>query len=398
MRPLIRLGLLLLPGMMAGSLLGYIGYQVGHALVQPSWHTLPGELSSAVAGRLDSPSPSVLSLTPLDWLAPVPLTVFPPLPATESPVATLSPAATKPSAPVVSPLTESKPPAAASEPRDARLMPMVGEEALVFGDWEHSGWTDVLAQPEAGAERLSQALLGDRVQILAQQPGWSRVAIAIQGGIQGWVKTNHLTRGSRRVRQSLAGDKLYSVVRVPGIAVDSATFVPFGARLPAITTTQQQVGLLLPDGRQVHVPATDVRALDKPLSLAEAIERIKGFRQVPYQGGANTRMAMDGPGLVYLLFRVTGTVIPRTLAGLQQAGVVVPAQQQQVGDIVFFSTFHAGQLRPVIILDDQIFIEASPARGVGLGWFEQMQNHKVLEVRRYAAQPSVLAPALQQIN
>jgi hypothetical protein len=341
----------------------------------------------------------VLSLAPLDSTAPMPLPVSPQPPAVESPVAVISPVVPAvPSAPVAPLSPVIKPPAGLRELRDAPLVPTVGEEALVFGDWEHGGWTDVLAQPEAGAERLSQALLGDRVQILAQQPGWSRVAIAVQGDIQGWVKTNHLTRGSRRVRQSLASDKLYFVVRVPGVAVDGATFVPFGARLPAITTTGQELRLLLPDGRQVRVLATDVRALDKPLSLTEAIERIKGFRQVPYQGGANTRVAMDGPGLVYLLFRVTGVIIPRTLAGLQQAGIVVPAQQRQVGDIVFFSTFHAGQLRPVIILDDQIFIEASPARGVGLGWFEQMQNHKVLEVRRYAAPPSALAPGLQQIN
>ena len=393
MRPSIRLGLLLLSGVMAGSLLGYIGYQVGHALVKPPWHTTLDVLSSAAVGRPDSPSPSALSPTPLGPTALVPRPALPQSSVAESPVATIFPATpAASSAPAAPPLQVIKPPTSSREPRDAPLAPAVGEQALVFGDWEKGGWTDVLVQPEAGAERLSQALLGDRVQVLAQQPGWSRVAIAVQGGIQGWVKTTHLTRGSPRVRQSLTWDKLYLVVRVPGVAVDGATFVPFGARLPATTTAGQELRLSLPDGRQVGVPAADVRALEQPLSLAEAIERIKGFRQVPYQSGANTRMAMDGAGLIYLLFRVTGAIIPRTLEGLQQAGVAVSSQQRQVGDIVFFSTFHAGQLRPVIILDDQIFIEASPAQGVGLGWFEQMQNHKILEVRRYAARPSALAP------
>ncbi|MCP4696263.1 MAG: C40 family peptidase [Gammaproteobacteria bacterium] len=104
---------------------------------------------------------------------------------------------------------------------------------------------------------------------------------------------------------------------------------------------------------------------------------------IPYQNGGNTRSAMDDSGLIFLLFRVAGVQTPRTVAGLRKAGKPVAPFEVRAGDVVFFSASHSDLARPAVLLNNTTFIEAFPARSVGLGLIKRMRNRTVLDVRRY---------------
>ncbi|MCP4653914.1 MAG: C40 family peptidase [bacterium] len=264
-----------------------------------------------------------------------------------------------------------------------QFQPARGMHALVFGEWSHGGWTDLLVEPRAGAARRSQVLIGDEVRVLDQkdESRWSQVEL---GGrdLRGWVRTEHLTEAPKDWKSGAR----HVVVRAPGVATAGGVFLPFGATLPLAPESSDSASprLLLPDGRRILVEPEEVRSLDRPLALAEALILLRGFREVPYRRGGNTAQAMDSSGLIFLAFHVAGVSVPRELGDLWESGKSVYFDDARAGDVVFFSTFNPDQPRPVILLDErETFIEASQSSGVSLGWVEQLRNRTVLGVRRY---------------
>ncbi|MCP4699223.1 MAG: C40 family peptidase, partial [Gammaproteobacteria bacterium] len=268
-----------------------------------------------------------------------------------------------------------------------RIPPETGKQALVFGDWERGGWSDLLASP--GGQRQSQALIGDKVKVLEQQGDWSR--IASQQNLKAWLKSAHLTAGTPPIRRLFEEKPMFIVTQAPGVSVhsplsqkgekkqnrvDKNLFIPFGAILPLyspninfsegkwVPSAHEHLRLLLPDGSRVQLPTNAVQPVLQPLSLADALGRIKNFRLIPYQNGGNTRSAMDDSGLIFLLFRVAGVQTPRTLAGLRKAGKPVAPFEARAGDVVFFSASHSDLARPAVLLNNTTFIEAFPARSV----------------------------------
>jgi len=284
-------------------------------------------------------------------------------------------------------------PAQATGDRGEQMRPTRDAEfALVYGDWGAGGWTDVLAEPKEGADRLSQALLGDRVEVLDQvlEGGeeWSRVRLLDQRGVEGWVPNSHLHVPSPA--DSMLWDGINApiprllVVRAPGIEVEGGPFLPFGALLAQVDEEGDGISLFLPDGRRVLVDAEEVRRETTPLSPREASEALKGFREIRFQEGGNTREALDAAGFIYLLARVTGITAPRSLDELRKVGRGVSLDDAEAGDVVFFSAFNKDVPWPVVLLDDgETFIAATPATGVGFGLVANMRNRKVLEVRRF---------------
>ncbi|KHD06489.1 hypothetical protein PN36_06300 [Candidatus Thiomargarita nelsonii] len=277
--------------------------------------------------------------------------------------------------------------------------PHPGKKGLVFGSPEQAGWTDVFASPTPQAMRLGQVLIGDLIKVLTRQGSWSKIEIPEQQ-YTGWVRTAHLTSDAQLVQCFLTKGTKYIVVQAPGITVDEKLFLPFGSILPLHSKENGQFRFLLPDRRSVLLSKETVRPLDAPLTLKEALERIKSFHQTPYQRGANTWVAMDGAGLIHLLFRVIGIIVPRDLTQLIKTGEQISLDKAQAGDVIFFSTFDPNQSRPVILLDNNSFIEAYPARGIGFGLLERLHQRKVLAVRRYTTIKNVdieEPPTVQQL-
>ncbi len=278
-----------------------------------------------------------------------------------------------------------EPPRLSCARRNRRIPPAAGTLALVLGPQDHAGWADYYSAPGGQGERLGQALIGDNVRVLSLKGKWSEVELPGAPDEAVWLETSHLTAGSEQVRTSWKTADIQIVTEAPGIEVRDGPFLPFGARLPIGKPVEENgLSLLLPDGCEVIFAQVYRSSLSGPLALLDALEEAKYFRRVPYQTGANTRFAMDGPGLVFLVFRAAGQAVPRRLEALSVAGLEVSLEAAKPGDVLFFETYNSGRPQPVILLDaGETYIAASPSGGVGLGVVSRMHNRKVLSVRRY---------------
>jgi cell wall-associated NlpC family hydrolase len=80
---------------------------------------------------------------------------------------------------------------------------------------------------------------------------------------------------------------------------------------------------------------------------------------VRYRWGGTSPSGFDCSGLIYYTFARQGVSLPRTTYDMFDAGVPVPRDELQPGDIVFFQTLRPGPSHAGIYLGDGRFIHAS---------------------------------------
>ncbi|GGN39800.1 C40 family peptidase [Deinococcus daejeonensis] len=84
----------------------------------------------------------------------------------------------------------------------------------------------------------------------------------------------------------------------------------------------------------------------------------------PYVFGGVTRAGTDCSGLVLQVFTPLGVTLPRTSAEQARAGLAVPGDALEAGDLVFFDTEGAGRVSHVgIYLGEDQFISANSYQG-----------------------------------
>ncbi|WP_151082649.1 C40 family peptidase [Nocardioides cynanchi] len=197
----------------------------------------------------------------------------------------------------------------------------------------------------------TQALLGDRVRVLAlppDRPGWARVVVPSQPtpadprGYPGWVPRRQLTArpptGSAQVATV--------VVRIAELRTDDAGAVPlfpisFGTSLPVVGITDGFVRVMAPSGRVrriaghvvvVHPTGSPARAPTRA-SLVHTAEQFLGL---PYLWAGASGFGLDCSGLTWLDYRVHGIRIPRDAEPQSQHGT--SAARPRPGDLLFYAT------------------------------------------------------------
>ncbi len=88
--------------------------------------------------------------------------------------------------------------------------------------------------------------------------------------------------------------------------------------------------------------------------------RLLGVR---YRWGGTSPSGFDCSGFMYYVFQRTGVTLPRMTYDMYDAGTVVPRDQLQAGDIVFFQTLRPGPSHAGIYLGDGRFIHSSSGLG-----------------------------------
>jgi cell wall-associated NlpC family hydrolase len=259
--------------------------------------------------------------------------------------------------------------------------PGKNEQGFILGD-KVKGWADVYSAPDRGGQRVRQVLIGEAIRVLDQKGEWSEFETVRGDMWQGWALADHLSVGAPGFRKGLQSSSSFVIVGAPSVSTKEGPALPFGAELPG-TMNQGGVSMVLPNDQKVHVEANDVR-LANSVPLKDAVLMAKDFVGVRYRSGGNTAEAMDNAGLICLVFGVAGINVARNLETLRNGGVSVSPKDLKTGDIVFFSTYDSRNPHPVLAVDDgTAFLEASSTWGVYFGAFEEMKNHKILDVRRY---------------
>lgn len=195
----------------------------------------------------------------------------------------------------------------------------------------------------------TQALLGEPVRLLEQRGTWTKIAAVDQptpknaAGYPGWVPTRQLTSSSTFSRL-LSGP--VAVVTTPTTALHGGVprlELSYGTRLPVLGRSGSDVLVSTPDRVNARVPASAVRVYVSPASIPaptgnELVDTARQFLGVRYLWGGTSAFGLDCSGLVNLIYRTNGIVIPRDADAQALAGRPVARQNLRSGDLVFFAT------------------------------------------------------------
>lgn len=209
----------------------------------------------------------------------------------------------------------------------------------------------------------TQALLGDRVRVVALQPGWAKVVVPDQPtpldarGYPGWVPRRQLT-AVRPVRTS----RVATVVeRTPWLRSDDPAARPllrvsFGTRLPLAGVGPRFVRVHLPTGavRRIARDAVVRHDRDAPAfapTRASLVARATSFTGLDYLWAGASGFGLDCSGLTWLTYRVHGLRIPRDASAQATAGSAVADPRRAdllfYGDPVHHVAMYAGHGRRV---------------------------------------------------
>ncbi|REF38119.1 C40 family peptidase [Thermasporomyces composti] len=216
------------------------------------------------------------------------------------------------------------------------------------------GWAahlDTPARADLVGRVLSQLLLGEPVDVIAERGDWLQVVALWQPselhprGYPGWVPRAHV--GPAPVpsdRAAVVAVEAAPIRRCPGgePLIDD---VSYATVLPALEDTPAGVRVGLPGGRDgwldptscVVYPVTPRRQVDGHAVLAAA----RRFVGLEYLWGGLSAFGLDCSGLVHLSFRALGRIVPRDAHDQAEAATRIGLEDVRPGDAYFFA--HPGK-------------------------------------------------------
>ena len=234
-----------------------------------------------------------------------------------------------------------------------RAAPRAEDTAAVADLPDVAAWVDSL---DAAARRglhgrtLTQALLGERVDVVAEHGDWAEIVLPDQPssansrGYPGWVRRAHLT-------SAIAGaDVAQVVVTSPvGAAVTGSVRLSFGTRLPVRDSDSDRVAVGLPGAGNATLDPAHVAPyhVDGPIDLPGLLASATAFVGLRYLWGGTCAWGLDCSGLVHLVHRAHGRQVPRDAFDQHAAAVPVPLHDARPGDLYFFArpserVYHVG--------------------------------------------------------
>jgi gamma-D-glutamyl-L-lysine dipeptidyl-peptidase len=214
--------------------------------------------------------------------------------------------------------------------------------------WVHG--MDAALRKGLNGRTLTQLLLGEPVHVLEKAEDWVRVAAAWQpssvhpSGYPGWVRRAHLAPPagagaaravvtSPRTTLTLEGRRQHEVSFGTSLAVaegavgtgDVHVWVPGCHKSPHVGTLRRS---------DVHLTASDAGTAAARADLLRTAELFLGLG---YLWGGTSSWGLDCSGLVHLVLRSHGVVVPRDARDQAQAALPLELAEAGAGDLFFFA-------------------------------------------------------------
>jgi hypothetical protein len=204
---------------------------------------------------------------------------------------------------------------------------------------------DMQSAPRRHADVVSQARLGQTVEIVVRREGWWKVRTPDE--YEGFVEVKGLrtlddaaqypAAGAARVHVESLFARLYpdaSVTRHPPLLT-----APYETCLEVVARKGPRwLEVKLPDGRHAFVQSGDVASEPSVLDVAGLIEHAKRFLGLPYTWGGTSAYGYDCSGFTQMLCRRGGKDIPRDAKPQALWDGMAPVEKAALepGDLLYF--------------------------------------------------------------
>ncbi len=234
------------------------------------------------------------------------------------------------------------------------------------------GVASVYASPNEASERVTQALLWDRVLVLENKGTWSKVRIAEQArdtqGYPGWMLTANL---ALHTAPELGATRTVAISSTPVRESPSPegkiqvrAYLSTRLQLAQAEAPEGWTAVMLPGQQGNFFVASKALVDETPTTdgrvLVESAVLLKGTK---YLWGGMTNQGIDCSGLTYNVYRLHGCEIPRDADQQFETGTAVASDQLMPGDLLFFGKDDQHITHVGMYMWEGKFVHASSSRG-----------------------------------
>lgn len=193
---------------------------------------------------------------------------------------------------------------------------------------------DLMSKPQRSAMRVTQALLGEPVEILSSHEGWAHIRL-MEDGYEGFVEENHLGLSAQANKKiSVPATHAYPL---PDIKSSPASPLYWGSQLHVIAR----------DGdfyKTNQLEFIRVDHIDRP-APNDAASHASLYLNVPYLWGGKSFAGIDCSGLIQLSLLAIGVKSARDSGPQSESlGVIIPESAQLSRNDLIFWPGHVGIL------------------------------------------------------
>jgi cell wall-associated NlpC family hydrolase len=195
----------------------------------------------------------------------------------------------------------------------------------------------------------TQLLLGERVTVTALDHAWAHVVVPDQPtpldarGYPAWVPRRQLSA----VAPAAPANAPQATIITPTAWLEDeggarVALASFGTQLPELRSDGARVQVALPGGRTAWLSSASVAVRPPgtpalPATADSVIASAREFLGLRYLWGGTSGFGYDCSGLVYLIYRVHGILLPRDASPQSAVGAGVALASLRPGDLVFFA-------------------------------------------------------------
>ncbi len=215
--------------------------------------------------------------------------------------------------------------------------------------WNITNVSDLRAKPSHDSERVSQLFYSEVVEIIKGQGTFVKIRQA--DGYEGWVYKAYLRELIKKeavnfwkLIKSVIVSKSIKSYDNNGKLIHPYNIL-YGTTLTIKNKRDGISKIILPSGDSVYIKGNRYRPIDykdkHKIAGIQVIKEAIKFLGIPYLWGGITPLGYDCSGLVQMVYRSFGIILPRDTKDQIKAGKPVTKECIKTGDLLFFNR-HVG--------------------------------------------------------